>query len=90
MILNKTVSFPTHIIFQEFDDESVLLDIRTQEHFGLDPIANEFVKNIYKGASSRHACELILQDYDVEKEELEKDLSALLEALVKHKLIEVS
>lgn len=90
MILDKTISLPSHIMFQEFDDESVLLDIRTQEHFGLDPIANEFVKSIYNGSSPRQACQLILQSYEVTQQVLEKDLEALIEALLEHKLIEVS
>ena len=90
MILDKNISLPAHIMFQEFDDEAILLDIRTQEHFGLNPIANEFLKSIHQGSTPRDAFSFILESYDVKKEDLEKDLEFLLNNLVQHQLIEVT
>ncbi len=90
MNLDKTVSFPAHIMFQPFDDEGVLLDIRTQEHFGLDSVSTLFLKHLQNGSNTDVSIQLILDEYDVEEERLTSDLNALLDTLLEHGLIEVS
>ncbi|PHR57319.1 MAG: hypothetical protein COA44_06360 [Arcobacter sp.] len=90
MILDKTLSIPSYIMFQEFDSEGILLDIRNQEHFGLDPISSLFLKSIQNKLCVKKACALILEEYDVESEQLYKDLNKLINTLLEHELIEVS
>jgi len=89
MILNKNFLLPAHIMFQTFDDEAVLLDIRTQEHFSLNPIASLFIQSIQEHKSTKASIENILNEYEVTQEALETDLKHLVEELIKHKLIEV-
>ncbi|MDF1880469.1 PqqD family protein [Sulfurimonas sp. MAG313] len=89
-MLHKSISFLPHIMFQEFDHESILLNINTQEHFGLDPVSTLFIKNIINGLTPLDACKVILKDYDVDEEQLHKDINELIESLVLKNLIEVS
>jgi len=90
MILDKTITFPAYVMFQEFDSEAILLDIRTQEHFGLDAISNLFLKSIQEGSSIEIASSIILEEYDVEPEQLYADLQKLINTLLEHELIEIS
>lgn len=90
MILDEGFIFASHVMFQEFDDEAIILDIRTQEHFGLDPVASFFLKNVQNGLSPIDSYTLLLDEYDVSPEQLKTDLNALLDSLLKHQLIEVS
>ncbi len=89
MNFNQVISFPSYIMFQEFDNESILLDIRSQEHFALDAIGSLFFSQVSKGASTQESFEKILNLYEVSKEQLEKDLDNLLQQLLKYELIEV-
>ena len=90
MNLDKKISFPPHIMFQPFDDEAILLDIRTQEHFGLDPIASLFLTHLQNDKSPKEILSLILDEYDVTEEQLQTDINVLLDTLLKHELIELS
>jgi len=90
MNIDKDFVFPSHVMFQEFDDEAIILDIRTQEHFGLNPISSFFLKNIQNGIKPLDIYALLLDEYDVSPEQLRSDLNALLDSLLKHQLIEVS
>ena len=90
MIFNKLISLPSYVMFQEFDSESVLLDIRSQEHFGLNPISSLFLKSIQEKYSTEEACARILDEYEVEPELLHQDLDILLNTLLDHELIKIS
>jgi len=90
MNLDKNFVLASHVMFQEFDDEAIILDIRTQEHFGLDPISGFFLKSVQNGLKPIDAYALLLDEYDVSPEQLKIDLNALLNDLLKYKLIEVS
>lgn len=89
MDFNRTISFPAHIMFQQFDDEAVLLDIRTQEHFGLDGVAALFITHLKQSNDLKQAFEHVMDNYAVEEEELSKDLEQLLEQLQAYKLIDI-
>jgi len=89
-MLNKTITFLPHIMFQEFDNEAVLLNVQTQEHFGLDPISSLFIKNVLKNLSIQEIEKIITNEYNVTKEQLSKDLNSLITTLLENKLIEVS
>jgi len=90
MNLDKKISFPPHIMFQSFDNEAILLDIRTQEHFGLDPVATLFLTHIQNDKTPKEILSVILDEYDVTQEQLESDINVLLDTLLKHELIELS
>jgi len=90
MNFNQTLTLPSHIMFQEFDNEAILLDIRTQNHFGLDSIGSILCSQVSNNVALETIFNSILQSYDVSKEQLEKDLTALIQELHKHELLEIN
>ncbi len=90
MLFEKQISFPSHIMFQHFDDEAVLLDIQTQEHYGLNPVGALFVNMLQEGKSLQETYTLILQEFDVGPQQLEQDLLMLINELKSHHLIELT
>ena len=90
MILDKQFVLASHVMFQEFDDEAIILDIPSQEHFALDPISSFLIKSIQNGIKPLDAYAQLLDEYDVSAEQLKADLNTLLEDLLKHQLIEVT
>jgi PqqD family protein of HPr-rel-A system len=75
----------------QLDGEAVVLDLREGVYFGLNPVATR-VWSLLKEAP-RSVAELrqaILDEYDVEFEQCNGDLRALLEALKDHGLVDIS
>ncbi len=89
MEFNRKVIFPPYILFQTFDDEAVLLDIRTQEHFGLDQVAAVFISRLREHHDLKDAYEHVKALYDVDDEQLSHDLDQLLRQLQSYELIDI-
>ena len=90
MIIDNNISIAPYVMFEKFDDEAVLLDVRKQEHYGLDPITCEFLQSIQDGLSNTESISLILKQYDVSEKRLNQDLNVVLESLLEHELITLS
>ncbi len=90
MDFTQKVSLAPHVMFQNFDSESILVDVRTQEHFALDPISSLLFTQINEGLSLKESFNTILESYDVSAEQLSTDLNTLLNELLKYELIKVT
>lgn len=89
MISTMNIKLVEHALFETFDDESVILNVINQEHYGLDEIASIFISYIHKDQPVSSALEYILDNYDVSQEQLESDLNNLIHSLKDHHLIEI-
>lgn len=70
------------VLFKEVGDESVLLDLETETYFGLNPAGTRLWKLLTTAPSIRAAFDLMLEEYDVAPDDLERDMSALIQDLV--------
>jgi hypothetical protein len=75
------------VLFQEVNDEMVLLDLSSENYFGLDEIGTRIWMLLNKGKSERQILDVLADDYEVERETLEKDVGELLGKLVEAGLI---
>ncbi len=80
---------PADVLVQELQGESVLLNMQTGRYFGLDGVGTRMWTALTTAESLRAACDNLAEEYDVERERLERDLRALVEKLVEHGLVEV-
>jgi hypothetical protein len=83
VLLSKTVLFTT------VDQETVLLNSKTGKYFGLDEIGTTFWNLLSKDITPRLAYEMMLDEYEVSPQELEKDILELVGQLEKHGLLEI-
>ena len=89
MTFSGKVSVPPHVLVQELAGEAVLLDLNSERYFGLDDVGTRMWKALTAGGSIQAGYEALLSDYDVDAEQLRRDLQGLLDQLVGHGLLEL-
>lgn len=83
------VSVPEDVLIRELDGESVILNLKSERYFGLDRVGTRIWEVLSSSETIAAAYQTLLSEYDVVPEQLENDLSNLLEQLVQHGLINV-
>ncbi len=87
---NKRITTPSSVLPRTFDDgESVLLNLDTENYFGLNAVGSRMWELLTTSPSIEQAYVTLLAEYDVEPDALRRDLDALIEQLVEHRLVEV-
>ena len=89
MELKQKISFSDAVFAQEVDGEMVLLDMNSENYFGLDEIGCVIWQALQEHQSLQAVYDILLEDYDVEPEHLEKDLQIFVEQLKQAGLIEI-
>ena len=88
--LNKKVEFSDSVFAQKVDGEMVLLDMESENYFGLDSVGSAIWSAIEEKKVLKDVYEKLLQEYDVEPEVLQKDLSDFVQKLIDSGLVKVS
>jgi hypothetical protein len=89
MTLNDTMTIPPQVMTRRVGDEVVVLDLATGTYFGLDPVGARMWELMAEGQTLGEICERMLQEYEVTREELERDTLRLAEELQEQGLIQV-
>ena len=89
MDLNKKVTFADTVFAQEVDGEMVLLDMNSENYFGLDAVGTDIWQSMQEKATLQEVLEVLLDQYEVEEEVLKKDLVSFVEKLEESGLVEV-
>lgn len=87
--LDMRTLVPADVLVQELRGESVLLNVRSGQYFGLDDMGTRMWAVLTTAESLRAACDALADEYDVERGRLERDLRALVEKLLANGLLEV-
>ena len=80
---------PTHVLVRLLDQESVLLNLETEQYFGLDETGTRMWQLVTTSPNIDAAYQELLAEYDVQPEMLRENLSELLGHLVEHGLLQV-
>ena len=89
MDLNQKVTFPETVFAQEVDGEMVLLDMESENYFGLDEVGTAIWQAMQEYGSLQEVMDVLLEQYDVDAEVLENDLEEFVGKLVESGLVEV-
>ena len=89
MDLNQKVTFAETVFAQEVDGEMVLLDMESENYFGLDEVGTAIWQAMQEYGSLQEVYNALLEQYDVEAEVLENDLEDFVGKLVESGLVEV-
>ncbi len=89
MNLNQKIIFADTVFAQEVDGEMVLLDMNSENYFGLDEVGTAIWQVMQEKEILKEVLEVLLEQYDVESDVLEKDLLSFVDKLVKSGLVEV-
>jgi len=89
MDLSQKITFADTVFAQEVDDEMVILDMESENYFGLDEVGTSIWQAMQEHGTLQDVFDALLEQYDVEPEVLEKDLSDFVEKLLESGLVEV-
>jgi len=86
-LINQCFIVSSDVLFQEVSGEVVLLDLASEEYFGLDKIGTRIWQSIHSGTELSEALDQIVQDYNVSRSQLETDVERLLGQLIQAGLL---
>ena len=86
---NHRVIVPDDTLFRQIEGESVILSLKTQAYYGLDPVGTRMWNLLATSRSIQEAYDQLLEEYDVEPGTLRADISELIGKLVDRGLIQV-
>ena len=78
MNLNQTITLSPEVISQEVSGETVLLDLDSENYFGLDEVGTRIWQLIKETSDLQAIYKTLLEEYEVEEERLQTDLELLL------------
>jgi hypothetical protein len=85
-----SISISKDVLTQELQDETVLLDLDSENYFGLDSVGTRIWQLLNEGQDEVAIVNTLLDEYEVEREVLEKDISGLLNRLNEAGLIKIA
>jgi hypothetical protein len=89
MTFTGRAAAPAHVLVRIVDRESVLLNLETEQYFGLDETGTRMWQLIMASPNIDAAYKQLLAEFDVEPELLQTNLTELLGRLVENGLIQV-
>ena len=84
-----TVVAVSEQVSSDLVEESVILNLKTGMYFGLSEVGASVWKLLQHPITVEDICKAMLQDYEVEAEQCERDILALLQELIDAQLAEV-
>ncbi len=75
------------VLFQPLNDESILLDLYTEQYYSLDDVGTRMWELFKVHGNVDTVIQHLLDIYNVEEEDLRRDLAGLIDKLAAAKLI---
>ena len=89
MDLNSKVTFADTVFAQEVDGEMVLLDMNSENYFGLDAVGTDIWQAMQENTNLNEVLAVLLEQYEVEESVLKADLLAFVVKLQESGLLKV-
>lgn len=86
----QNITLAPDVLVQELSGESVLLNLKSEEYFGLDEVGSRMLSVLTDSASIQEASDRLLEEYEVDPEKLHQDLLELIEKMVAQGLVTVN
>lgn len=89
-ILTQSIKVLPDVLSQEVSGETVLLDLNSENYFGLNDVGTRIWQLIQEDGDLQKVYDTMLDEYDVDKKQLGKDMEELVARLVDAGLIEIA
>ena len=86
---SKRVTVPDFVMFRQLSGESILLNLNNEQYFGLDDIGTRMWLSLTQSGSIEEAYQSLLGEYEVDAQELRRDLTELVQNLSTQGLVEI-
>jgi hypothetical protein len=81
---------PDGVLFRDLNGESILLNLDSETYFGLDEVGTRMWQVLTTQPTIQAAFDDLCAEFDVDGEQLRRDLEELLDQLVAQRLLEVT
>ena len=88
--LNQKVTLAKEVLIQELQGKSALAHTQSQEYFNQNEVGTNMLWVLTESESIQAAYNTLKEEYEVDSEQLQRDLLNFIEKLVKHRLVEVT
>ena len=85
----QKITISEEALSQEVNGETVILDLKSESYFGLDEVGTRIWQLLQEHGEVRKTFDIMLEEFDVDQNQLEKDMNALLDELIKSGLVNV-
>lgn len=89
MNYSKKIKKKDTVFSQEIDGEVVLLDMASENYFGMDAVGSDIWRLLQEGKTLQETYDVLRKDYDVTSEQLKHDLEAFVGRLLGSGLVAV-
>lgn len=89
MKLSDKVTIPAQVIARQVGDDFVILDLASGTYYGLNAVGGRMWQFLAEGRTLSDVCERMLAEYEVTRADVERDVSALVQALLSKQLISI-
>jgi len=83
------ISISKEALSQEVNGETVILDLKSENYFGLDKVGTRIWQLLQEYGDVQKTFEIMLEEFDVDAEQLEMDINELLEKLIASGLVKI-
>jgi Coenzyme PQQ synthesis protein D (PqqD) len=83
------VRIPEHVVYRDFADQTVALNLQTGRYHGLNATAGAMLEALRESPNVAAAAERLAPEWDVERDVLLADLLELCEGLESRGLLEI-
>jgi len=87
MKLSDKITVPEQVLARQVGDETVMLDLANGTYFGLDPVGARIWQLLVEGETLEQVCDIMTGEYEVSRDDIERDVLNLVEELAKRGLI---
>jgi len=87
---SSRIKIPEAVLISRLQEESVILNLDSERYFGLDDVGTKFLNTLTNSDSIEAAYQLLLDEYDVERDVLRTDLTVLVDHLLAQGLVEIA
>ena len=85
----QKITISEEALSQEVNGETVILDLKSESYFGLDEVGTRIWQLLQEHGDVRKTSDVMLDEFDVEEDQLENDMSALLDEMLEKGLLHV-
>jgi hypothetical protein len=89
MNLSDKATIPPQVMARTVGAETVILDLASGIYFGLDPVGARIWELLVEGKSLAEVCDAMQQSHEVSREDIERDVIALVRNLHAQNLIAI-
>ena len=89
MNLSDKVTIPAQVMARTVGNETVILDLASGTYYGLDPVGARIWQLMTESQTLAQVCSVMLEEYEVTREDIERDVLMLVQTLLDKQLVSV-